>query len=95
MQGHDVTRKFFGQPGKTFGGQWPPGTPLAPTLPVAQPEILFGRSQPLDVRPTVRSVYLQAIEINIKHQGKILASLFRGRPWPLRHHSGCATGLYP
>jgi len=32
MQWHDVTRKIFGGPGKILGGQWPPGTPLAPPL---------------------------------------------------------------
>jgi len=32
----------------------------------------------------------RTVEINMKHQWKILASLFWGA-WPLRPHSGCAT----
>ena len=45
---------------------------------VAHPGILFGRRQPHDVRSIVPSIYFRTVEIDIKHQGKILASLFRG-----------------
>jgi len=59
---------------------------------VAQPGILFGRSQPPHVRSTVPSEYFRTIAIDIKHKRKILESLFRWRSWSYRHHSDCATG---
>jgi len=58
---------------------------------VAHPGILFGRGQPPDVRPTGPSVYFRTVEMDVMHQRKILASLFRAA-WSLRSHSGCATG---
>jgi len=45
---------------------------------VGQPGILFGMGQPPDVRATVPSVWFRTVEIDIKHQRKILASLFQG-----------------
>jgi len=41
--------------------------------------------------PTVTSVYFLTTENWYKVPAKIWAILFRGRPWPLRIHSGCAT----
>jgi len=43
-----------------------------------QPGVLFGRGQPPDVRWTVPSVYFRTVEMDIKRQEKIVASLFRG-----------------
>jgi len=57
---------------------------------VVQPWILFGVGQPPDVRSTVPSVYFWTAEIHMKYKWKILTSLFQGRSWSLRHHSGCA-----
>jgi len=57
------------------------GRPVA-TGAVAQPGISFGTGQPPDVRPTVPSVYFRTVEIDIKHQRKTPASLFRGRRAP-------------
>jgi len=42
---------------------------------VEHPDILLGRGH---VHPTLPSVYLLTIEIDIKHQRKIIASLFWG-----------------
>jgi len=50
---------------------------------MAQPGILFRRGQSPDVPPSVPSVYFRTVEIYIKHQRKILASLFRAGLWPL------------
>jgi len=58
---------------------------------VAHPGILFGKGQPPDVRPTAPSVYFRTVEMDVKHQRKILASLLWAA-WSLRSHSGCATG---
>jgi len=54
---------------------------------VVHPGILFGR----DVRSIVPSTYFRTVEIDRKHQGKILASLFR-EGMVFRPHSDCATG---
>ena len=53
---------------------------------VAQPGILFGRRQPPDVRSTVPSVYFRIVEIDVKHQRKILTIVFR-------QHCACLFGL--
>jgi len=53
---------------------------------VAQPGILFGRRQPPDVRSTVPSVYFRIVEIDLKHQRKILTIVFR-------QHGACLLGL--
>jgi len=44
--------------------------------------------------PTVTSVYFLTAENLYKVPAKIWAILFRGRPWSLRSHSGCATVTY-
>jgi len=41
--------------------------------------------------PTVTSVYFVTAEIWYKVSAKIWAILSRGRPRPLRSHSGCVT----
>jgi len=53
---------------------------------VAQPGILFGRRQPPDVRSTFPSVYYRIVEIDVKHQRKILKIVFR-------QHGACLFGL--
>jgi len=40
---------------------------------------------------TVSFFYFLTAENWYKARAKIWASLFRGRPWPLRYHSGCTT----
>ena len=45
-----------------------------------------------DMNPTVPSVCYRIVEIDIKHQRKILKSfVWGGGAWPLRPHSGCAS----
>jgi len=60
---------------------------------VAQSRILFGRGQ--SMTSSVTDVFL-TVENWYKGPVKTLASLFRGEPWPLRPHSGCASnpGLF-
>jgi len=41
--------------------------------------------------PTGTFVYFLTAENLYKVPAKIWAIFFRGRPWPLRSHSGCAT----
>jgi len=61
-------------------------------------QYLFGMGQSvtssaIDVilSPTATSVYFLTAENWYKVPAKIWAILFRGRPWPLKSHSGCAT----
>jgi len=44
---------------------------------LAQPGFLFGRRQSPDLRSTVPSVYFRIVEIDVKHQRKILTIVFR------------------
>jgi len=62
-----------------------------PCCQLRSQEFLFRVAQLSDVRPIVPSVYLGTIENWCKAPVKILASLFRRGPWPLRPHSVFAT----
>jgi len=60
--------------------------------------ILFGMGQSMTssvtvvvLSPTVTFVYFLTAGNWRKVPAKIWAILFRGRPWPLRSHFGCAT----
>ena len=74
-----------------YNGNWNEDFYLVMTLPtVAQSSILFGRGQ--SKTSSVTDAFL-TVENWYKILVKILASLFRGGPWPLRPHSGCASNF--
>jgi len=52
---------------------------------VAQTGISIWRRQPPDIRSTVPSVYFRIVEIDVKHQRKILTIVFR-------QHGACLFG---